>query len=163
MKVLFMCTANSCRSILSEAMFNHLAPQGFQAVSSGSFPKGQVLPRSLSTLQAAGISTEGLYSKGNDAFEGSPPDLVITVCDKAAGEACPVYFGPAVKAHWGLEDPSDINGDEASVQAAFDATLETIATRCRAFFALPFSQLTPVQLKAELERIAGLQAVRHTG
>ncbi|MDY7066703.1 Arsenate reductase [Pseudomonas extremaustralis] len=163
MKVLFMCTANSCRSILSEAMFNHLAPQGFQAVSSGSFPKGQVLPRSLSTLRAAGISTEGLYSKGNDAFEGSPPDLVITVCDKAAGEACPVYFGPAVKAHWGLEDPSDINGDEASVQAAFDATLETIATRCRAFFALPFSQLTPVQLKAELERIAGLQAVRHTG
>ncbi len=163
MKVLFMCTANSCRSILSEAMFNHLAPQGFQAVSSGSFPKGQVLPRSLSTLQAAGISTEGLYSKGNEAFEGSPPDLVITVCDKAAGEACPVYFGPAVKAHWGLEDPSDVNGDEASVQAAFDATLETIATRCRAFFALPFSQLTPVQLKAELERIAGLQAVRHTG
>ena len=156
MKVLFMCTANSCRSILSEAMFNHLAPQGFQAVSSGSFPKGQVLPRSLSTLQAAGISTEGLYSKGNEAFEGSPPDLVITVCDKAAGEACPVYFGPAVKAHWGLEDPSDVNGDEASVQAAFDATLETIATRCRAFFALPFSQLTPVQLKAELERIAGL-------
>ncbi|WP_321354444.1 arsenate reductase ArsC [Pseudomonas extremaustralis] len=163
MKVLFMCTANSCRSILSEAMFNHLAPPGFQAVSSGSFPKGQVLPRSLSTLQAAGISTEGLYSKGNEAFEGSPPDLVITVCDKAAGEACPVYFGPAVKAHWGLEDPSDVNGDEASVQAAFDATLETIATRCRAFFALPFSQLTPVQLKAELERIAGLQAVRHTG
>ncbi|WP_449102563.1 arsenate reductase ArsC [Pseudomonas extremaustralis] len=163
MKVLFMCTANSCRSILSEAMFNHLAPPGFQAISSGSFPKGQVLPRSLSTLQAAGISTEGLYSKGNEAFEGSPPDLVITVCDKAAGEACPVYFGPAVKAHWGLEDPSDVNGDEASVQAAFDATLETIATRCRAFFALPFSQLTPVQLKAELERIAGLQAVRHTG
>ena len=163
MKVLFMCTANSCRSILSEAMFNHLAPQGFQAVSSGSFPKGQVLPRSLSTLQAAGISTEGLYSKGSDAFEDSPPDVVITVCDKAAGEACPVYFGPAVKAHWGLEDPSDVNGDEASVQAAFDATLETIATHCRAFFALPFSQLTPVQLKAELERIAGLQAVRHTG
>jgi len=104
MKVLFMCTANSCRSILSEAMFNHLAPEGFEAVSSGSFPKGQVLPRSLSTLQA----TQGLYSKGNDAFEGSPPDVVITVCDKAAGEACPVYFGPALKAHWGLADPSDV-------------------------------------------------------
>ena len=163
MKVLFMCTANSCRSILSEAMFNHLAPQGFQAVSSGSYPKGQVLPRSLSTLQAMGISTEGLYSKGNDAFEGSPPDVVITVCDKAAGEACPVYFGSATKAHWGLEDPSDVEGDEARVQAAFDATLETIATRCQAFFALPFSQLTPLQLKAELERIAELQAVRHTG
>ena len=105
-------------------------------------------------MQAAGISTEGLYSKGNDAFEGSPPDLVITVCDKAAGEACPVYFGPAVKAHWGLEDPSDAQGDEASIQAAFDATLATIATRCRAFFALRFGQLSPAELKAELERIA---------
>ncbi|MCK6189172.1 MULTISPECIES: arsenate reductase ArsC [unclassified Pseudomonas] len=154
MKVLFMCTANSCRSILSEALFNHLAPEGFEAVSSGSFPKGQVLPRSLSTLQAAGISTEGLYSKGNDAFEGSPPDIVITVCDKAAGEACPVYFGPATKAHWGLEDPSDVNGDEARVNAAFNATLETIETRCRAFFALPFASLSPTELKAELERIA---------
>ncbi|KMT52852.1 arsenate reductase ArsC [Pseudomonas fildesensis] len=156
MKVLFMCTANSCRSILSEAVFNHLAPEGFIAISSGSFPKGQVLPRSLSTLQAAGISTEGLYSKGNDAFEGNPPDLVITVCDKAAGEACPVYFGPATKAHWGLEDPSEIQGDEASVEAAFNATLETIKSRCRAFFALPFADLSPAELKAELDRIAVL-------
>lgn len=156
MKVLFMCTANSCRSILSEAMFNHLAPRGFEAISSGSFPKGQVLPRSLSTLQAAGISTDGLYSKGNDAFEGSPPDLVITVCDKAAGEACPVYFGPAVKAHWGLEDPSDVQGDEARVDAAFKATLSTIERRCKAFLALPFAQLSAAELKAELARIAEL-------
>ncbi len=153
MKVLFMCTANSCRSILSEALFNHLAPEGFEAVSSGSFPKGQVLPRSLTTLQAAGIRTEGLYSKGNDAFEGSPPDLVITVCDKAAGEACPVYFGPALKAHWGLEDPSDVQGDEMRINAAFNATLEAIETRCRAFFALPFADLGAIELKAELDRI----------
>jgi arsenate reductase len=153
MKVLFMCTANSCRSILSEALFNHLAPPGFEAVSSGSFPRGQVLPRSLSTLQAAGIRTDGLYSKGNDAFEGSPPDVVITVCDKAAGEACPVYFGPALKAHWGLEDPSDVSGDEAMVDAAFTATLETIESRCRALFALPFERLSDAELKAELERI----------
>jgi arsenate reductase len=156
MKVLFMCTANSCRSILSEAMFNHLAPKGFEAISSGSFPKGQVLPRSLSTLQAAGISIEGLYSKGNDAFEGSPPDVVITVCDKAAGEACPVYFGPAIKAHWGLEDPSDIQADEAAVDAAFNATLDIIAIRCKAFFDLPFTQLNLTELKVELERIAQL-------
>lgn len=154
MKVLFMCTANSCRSILSEAVFNHLAPPGFEAISSGSFPKGQVLPRSLSTLQAAGISTEGLYSKGNEAFADSPPDVVITVCDKAAGEACPVYFGPAMKAHWGLEDPSDVLGDEASVQAAFDATLAIIATRCQAFFAVQFDRLSPAERNAELARIA---------
>ncbi|MEG8244430.1 MULTISPECIES: arsenate reductase ArsC [Pseudomonas] len=154
MKVLFMCTANSCRSILSEAMFNHLAPEGFEAVSSGSFPKGQVLPRSLSTLQAAGISIEGLYSKGNDAFQGCPPDVVITVCDKAAGEACPVYFGPAVKTHWGLEDPSEMQGDEAQVDAAFKATLDIITARCEAFFALPFASLSPDELKAAVDRIA---------
>ncbi|MFC6299550.1 arsenate reductase ArsC [Pseudomonas sp. CCM 7893] len=156
MKVLFMCTANSCRSILSEAVFNHLAPPGFHAISSGSFPKGHVLPRSLSALQAAGISIEGLYSKGNDAFAGNPPDIVITVCDKAAGETCPVYFGPALKAHWGLEDPSDVQADEAHIDAAFNATLETIETRCRSFFSLPFTRLGAVELQSELERIAAL-------
>jgi arsenate reductase len=156
MRILFMCTANSCRSILSEAMFNHLAPEGFEAVSSGSFPKGQVLPRSLTTLQHAGITIEGLSSKGNDAFESNPPDIVITVCDKAAGEACPVYFGPALKAHWGLEDPSDVQGDESEVDAAFRATLARIEQRCRAFLALPFERLSRDELKRELDRIGTL-------
>lgn len=156
MRVLFMCTANSCRSILSEAMFNHLAPQGFEAVSSGSFPKGQVLPRSLTTLQQAGIATEGLSSKGNDAFEGNPPDIVITVCDKAAGESCPLFFGPALKAHWGLEDPSDVVGDDAAVDAAFRATLTRIEQRCQAFLALPFNNLGRDELQRELDRIGAL-------
>jgi len=151
-----MCTANSCRSILSEAMFNHLAPAGFAAVSAGSFPKGQVLPRSLTTLQQAGISIAGLSSKGNDAFADNPPDIVITVCDKAAGEACPLYFGPALKAHWGLEDPSDVVGDEATVDAAFRATLARIEQRCRAFLALPFDTLGRDELKHELDRIGTL-------
>ncbi|QJP09570.1 arsenate reductase ArsC [Pseudomonas multiresinivorans] len=156
MRVLFMCTANSCRSILSEALFNHLAPEGFEAVSSGSFPKGRVLPRSLATLEQAGISTQGLSSKGNDAFEGNPPDIVITVCDKAAGEACPVYFGPALKSHWGLEDPSHAEGDEAEIDAAFRTTLARIELRCRAFFALPFATLGRDELKRELDRIGAL-------
>src|SRR5476651_2602047 len=137
-------------------MFNHLAPEGFEAVSAGSFPKGQVLPRSLTTLQEAGIAIDGLSSKGNDAFEGCPPDIVITVCDKAAGEACPVYFGPAVKAHWGLEDPSDITGSEEDLHAAFHATLAIIEKRCRAFLALPFEALDPAELKQKLDRIGGL-------
>ena len=153
MKVLFICTANSCRSILSEALFNHLAPQGMHAISSGSFPKGQVLPRTLSTLRAAGIRTDGLYSKGNDAFEGCPPDIVISVCDKAAAEACPVYFGPALKAHWGLADPSDVQGGEKQIDAAFQATLQIIETRCRALFDIPFSRLDTEQIQAELDRI----------
>ncbi|MFK3971453.1 arsenate reductase ArsC [Pseudomonas sp. NPDC087358] len=156
MRVLFMCTANSCRSILSEALFNHLAPAGFEAVSSGSHPGGQVLPRTLTTLQLAGVSTEGLSSKGNDAFRDCPADIVITVCDKAAGEACPVYFGPALKSHWGLEDPSDVAGDERAVNAAFAATLAHIERRCRAFFELPLSLMNPQELKRELDRIATL-------
>ncbi|MBD9512856.1 arsenate reductase ArsC [Pseudomonas sp. PDM22] len=156
MRVLFMCTANSCRSILSEALFNHLAPEGFEAISSGSFPKGQVLPRSLTTLQQAGISIEGLSSKGNDSFERNPPDIVITVCDKAAGEACPVYFGPALKSHWGLADPSDVVGDEGTIAAAFRATLTRIEQRCQAFFALPFDTLSRDELKRELDRIGTL-------
>ncbi|KAF0864410.1 arsenate reductase ArsC [Pseudomonas sp. LD120] len=156
MRVLFMCTANSCRSILSEALFNHLAPEGFQALSAGSFPKGQVLPRSLTTLERAGIATAGLYSKGNDAFADNPPDIVITVCDKAADEACPVYFGPALKAHWNLEDPSDVRGDEACVDAAFGAALAHIEQRCRAFLGLPFNHLSREQLQHELNRIGTL-------
>ena len=156
MRILFMCTANSCRSILSEAMFNHLAPSGFEALSSGSFPKGQVLPRSLLTLQQVGIATDGLYSKGNDAFESNPPDIVITVCDKAAGESCPVYFGPALKAHWGLEDPSEVKGDEAAIDAAFRATLARIEQRCKVFLELPFNRLSRDELKLELDRVGTL-------
>lgn len=153
MKILFMCTANSCRSILSEAQFNHLAPAGQLAVSSGSFPRGAVLPRTLLTLRAAGIATEGLSSKGNDAFVDSPPDIIITVCDKAAGEACPVYFGPALKAHWGLEDPSHVEGDEASIDAAFQATLAHIERRCRAFLALPLADMSRDELQQAINRI----------
>ncbi|NQD78259.1 arsenate reductase ArsC, partial [Pseudomonas sp. CrR7] len=88
--------------------------------------------------------------------EGCPPDIVITVCDKAAGEACPVYFGPALKSHWGLEDPSDVVADEASIDAAFHATLARIELRCRAFLALPFDILGRDQLKRELDRIGAL-------
>ncbi|CAI3787524.1 Arsenate reductase [Pseudomonas sp. MM227] len=156
MRVLFMCTANSCRSILSEAMFNHLAPVDFEAVSSGSVPKGTVLPRSLTTLERAGISIKGLSSKGSDAFEDCPPDIVITVCDKAAGESCPIYFGSAIKSHWGLADPSDVEGDEAEVEAAFDETLARIKQRCQAFFGIPFGTITRDEIKRELDRVGTL-------
>ncbi|MGP3791638.1 arsenate reductase ArsC [Pseudomonas sp. B392_1p] len=156
MKVLFLCTANSCRSILSEAVFNHLAPDGMQAFSAGSQPKGAVNPLSLSALQRAGISTEGISSKAIDTHAELAPDFVITVCDKAAGETCPVFFGPAVKAHWGLADPSDLQGSAAELYAAFDATLEHIKHRIEAFIALPFDLLNAEQLKAELIRIGTL-------
>ena len=156
MKILFMCTHNSCRSILSEAAFNHLAPAGVEAVSSGSFPSGRVNPRALQTLQSAGISTEGLSSKSSDAFEGSPPDIVITVCDRAAGEACPVFFGPALKAHWGLSDPSEVTASEAEITTAFESTLAKIQERVGVFLSLPLSTMSADELKAELNRIGTL-------
>ena len=156
MKDLFMCTHNSCRSILSEALFNHLAPESVEAVSSGSFPSGRVNRRALQTLEASGISTVGLGSKASDAFEGSPPDIVITVCDRAAGEACPIFFGPALKAHWGLADPSEAKGTESEITAAFDVTLDKIRERVVTFLALPLQTMSVDELKAELNRIGTL-------
>lgn len=156
MKILFLCTANSCRSILCEAVFNHLAPEGMKACSAGSQPKGEVHPLSLKTLENAGISTLGLFSKSSDAHVNLAPDFVITVCDKAAGEACPVFFGPATKAHWGLADPSEYHGTQEEIEAAFEATLEQIRTRIQAFLALPLSQLSAEQLKVQLALIGTL-------
>lgn len=156
MKVLFLCTANSCRSILSEALFNHLAPAGMRAYSAGSQPRGEVNPLTLAALARAGIARGGLASKAIEAHAGLAPDVVITVCDKAAGEACPVFFGPVLKAHWGLADPSELRGSAAEVEAAFDATLMHIERRIMAFLELPFERLDAERIKAELARIGSL-------
>jgi arsenate reductase len=158
MKILFMCTHNSCRSILSEALFNAVAPEGFNACSSGSFPSGRVNPLTFAALVRAGISTDGLRSKSSSEFEQDVPDIVITVCDNAAGEACPMYFGNALRAHWGLEDPSQLSKhnhklSEAEIDQAFDHTLDAIRQRLLAFFALPFESLNAQQLHSELQRI----------
>jgi arsenate reductase len=156
MNVLFLCTANSCRSILSEALFNHLAPAGMRAYSAGSQPKGEVHPQALAALRRAGVATDGLSSKGTEAHAELAPELVITVCDKAAGDACPVFFGPALKAHWGLSDPSELDGTPAQIDAAFDATVAIIQTRLEAFFATQPVTLNREALQAELRRIACL-------
>ncbi len=156
MQVLFMCTANSCRSVLSEGLFNQVAPEGMTAISSGSFPSGHLNPRAVSTLQRLGVDTSGLYSKGSESFADNPPDIVITVCDKAGGEPCPVYFGSAVKSHWGLSDPSEVEGSEELIQAAFDSTVAKIRQRFDALLSLDFSSLGRVELKLELDRIGEL-------
>lgn len=158
MKLLFLCTANSCRSILSEALFNHLAPAGLRAYSAGSQPRGEVHPLSLAALRRAGIACDGLSSKGSETHAELAPDIVITVCDKAAGESCPVFFGPALKAHWGLSDPSELAGSSDAREAAFDHTLALIERRVRAFLTLPLAQLSGEQLEAELARIGTLGA-----
>jgi arsenate reductase len=155
--VLFLCTGNSCRSILGEAIFNHLAPAGWRALSAGSHPTGQVHPRSLALLAREGMSTEGLYSKSWDHLPATP-DIVVTVCASAAGETCPAYLGPILRTHWGVDDPAHASGTDAEIDAAFDQTYRTLRTRIEAFLALPLAELKGdrAQLKTELDRIGTL-------
>ena len=155
MNVLFLCTGNSCRSILGEATFNHLAPAGWHAMSAGSNPTGQVHPRSLALLAREGIATEGNYSK---SWEDLPqvPDIVISVCGNAANETCPAYLGPVLRTHWGVDDPAHATGTDAEIDAAFMTAYRILRARIEAFFALPLAELqqNPAQLKAEMDRIA---------
>lgn len=155
MRVLFLCTANSCRSILAEAAFNHLAADGQQAGSAGSHPSGQVQPRALALLEQEGIDTAGLHSKSWDEIEFTP-DIIITVCDNAAGEACPLFLGKAVRAHWGVADPVRATGSEAEIQAAYESAYRTLRHRIETFLALPLDRLSPETLKDELDRIGHL-------
>ena len=152
--VLFLCTGNSCRSILAEATFNHLAPAGWTAVSAGSKPTGQVHPLSLALLAREGISTAGYQSKSWDNLPLTP-DVVITVCSNAAGETCPAYLGRAVRSHWGVEDPARATGTDAEIDAAFMTAYRILRARIEVFLALPLAELKsdPARLKAELDRI----------
>jgi arsenate reductase len=119
MKILYICTHNRCRSILSEAITNKVADGVIEAKSAGSQPAGMVHPLSLKYLEQTGYSIDGLQSQSWDEFEDFGPDLVITVCDSAAGESCPLYFGKSVKMHWGLKDPSKVEGSDGEKQAEF--------------------------------------------
>ena len=157
MNILFLCTGNSCRSILAEATFNHLAPAGWKAMSAGSQPTGKVHPRALALLAREGIATDGLRSKSR---ENVPlvPDVVITVCSNAAGETCPAYFGQGVRAYWGVDDPAHATGSDEEIEAAFTTAYRILRHRIEAFIALPLAQLEHdrSQLKVELDRIGTL-------
>jgi arsenate reductase len=154
MNVLVLCTGNSCRSILGEATFNHLAPAGWHAMSAGSKPTGSVHPRSLALLAREGIATDGYFSKSWDALPATP-DVVITVCASAAGETCPAYLGPVLRTHWGVEDPAHATGTEEEIDAAFMKAYRILRTRIEAFLALPLDELKAdrQRMKAELDRI----------
>ncbi len=154
MNVLFLCTGNSCRSILAEATFNHLAPDGWRAMSAGSHPTGQVHPRSLALLAREGIATSGLFSKSWDALPVTP-DIVVTVCASAAGETCPAYLGPVVRSHWGVGDPAHVTGTDEEIDAAFERAYRILRARIEAFLALPLDKLGEDRssLKAALDRV----------
>lgn len=123
MKLLFICTHNRCRSIIAEAVCNQYGQGRFIARSAGSQPSGEVHPLSLKYLTEAGINTDGLCSQSWDEHESLQPDMVITVCDSAAGESCPVWFGKAMKVHWGVADPSRMQGDDEQIANAFRDTI----------------------------------------
>jgi arsenate reductase len=154
MNLLFLCTGNSCRSILAEATFNHLAPAGWRAMSAGSHPTGTVHPRSLALLAREGISTEGCHSKSWDELPVTP-DVVITVCSSAAGESCPAYIGSVVRSHWGVDDPAHAEGSDEAIDAAFMKTYRVLRARIETFLALPLQELQhdSSRLNVEMDRI----------
>lgn len=153
--VLVLCTGNSARSILGEVLFNTLGKGRFKAYSAGSKPAGKVNPGAVEWLQANGYSMEGLRSKSWDEFAApSAPqfDFVFTVCDNAAGEVCPVWYGAPMTAHWGIPDPAHVEGDEAR-RAAFNKAAEQLARRIQLFMSLPIDKLDKLALKERLAEI----------
>ena len=155
-KLLFICTHNRCRSILAEAVCNAYGEGQLLAKSAGSQPAGEVHPLSLKYLRENNIPTEGLHSQSWDEHEGWEPDVVITVCDSAAGESCPVWFGKSLKVHWGLADPSSLAGEESEVANAFNALISTLKTRVDALIQLGAHNKTNEELRSLFEEVGKL-------
>lgn len=154
--VLFLCTGNSARSIMAEAILDRMAGDRFRAYSAGSYPKDAVHPMTLQLLDQLGIATEGLRSKSWDEFAGPDAphmDFVFTVCDQAASEPCPVWPGQPVTAHWGTADPAAAEGDERQRLQAFRAAYRELERRIRLFTDLPLARLDRLRLQTEVEAI----------
>ena len=154
--VLFLCTGNSARSILAEAILNHKAKGRFTAYSAGSHPTGQPRPEALNQLAQAGISTAGLRSKSWDEFAGPDApklDFVFTVCDNAANEQCPYWPGQPMTAHWGIPDPAAVKGTPEEIARAFHDAFAILDRRISLFLSLPLTTLENIAIKRELDQI----------
>ena len=154
--VLFLCTGNSARSIIAEALLRHWGKGRFRAFSAGSFPKGTVHPYALDLLRGLGIPVESLRSKSWSEFArpgAVPMDFIFTVCDQAAGEVCPIWPGNPMTAHWGVPDPAAVEGSEDDKRNAFRATLRALDNRIKLFVSLSMPALDRLALKRELDRI----------
>ena len=160
--VLFLCTGNSARSILAEAILNKEGKGRFRAYSAGSQPKGAVNPYALRLLQQLGYETTGLRSKSWDEFAraGAPGiDFVFTVCDNATGEVCPIWPGHPLSAHWGIEDPAAVEGTDADKRRAFLEAFTQLEHRIDLFLGLPLAKLARLTLKAKLDEIGKMRPV----
>lgn len=154
--ILFLCTGNSARSILAEGLVNHLSGGRFKGFSAGSQPVGRVNPFALETLRMLGCETAGMTSKSWDVFaapDAPRMDFIVTVCDSAAGEACPYWPGSPVTAHWGFPDPAKVEGDDETKRAAFARTAQAIAQRLRLLLSLPVEKLDRLSLQNELRAL----------
>jgi arsenate reductase (thioredoxin) len=157
--VLFLCTGNSARSIIAEAILNKVGAGRFRAYSAGSQPKGQLNPHAIALLQGLGFELSGFRSKSWSEFAnpGAPAlDFVFTVCDNAAGEACPVWPGQPMTAHWGVSDPAEAIGSAAEIAYAFNDTYRMLNQRIAVFTALPFASLDQLSLQRKLREIGRL-------
>lgn len=160
--VLFLCTGNSARSILAEVLIEHWGRGRFNGYSAGSFPKGAVHPLALEELERHHLPTTGLRSKSWSEFacHGAPVmDFVFTVCDQAAGEACPVWPGNPMTAHWGVPDPAAVEGTEAEQHRAFRTAYLVLENRIKIFVALPIERLDRLVIKRQVDDIGRLRAV----
>ena len=158
--VLFLCTGNSARSILAETILNSLGKNRFRAFSAGSHPKGEVNRFAIELLQRQGFDVSRLRSKSWDEFAapGAPHlDFVFTVCDNAAGEACPIWPGQPMTAHWGIEDPAAVEGSDEQKRKAFSTTLRLLQNRIALFTSLPFAKLDERAIKRKLDEIGRLR------
>jgi arsenate reductase len=154
--VLFLCTGNSARSIMAEAILNHKGGPNFTAFSAGSHPTGRVHPEALAQLSRAHMRTEGLRSKSWDEFalSGAPKlDFVFTVCDRAASEVCPLWPGQPMTAHWGIPDPAATRGSSEDIARAFRDAFVTLDRRISMFLSLPLSTLDQFALQKEIDRV----------
>lgn len=167
--VLFLCTGNSARSIIAEAILNRLGQGRLRAYSAGSQPKGAVNPHAIQLLKSLNYDTSGLRSKSWSEFakpDAPPLDLVLTVCDNAAGEVCPVWPGQPIAAHWSIPDPAAVKGSDAEIAKAFKDTYRMLYQRIEMLAALPLCSLDPASLKKrlnEIERMASANAKAASG
>ena len=156
--VLFLCTGNSARSIIAEAILNRVGAGKFRAYSAGSQPKGAINPGTLTLLSGLGFDTSGLRSKSWSEFawpDAPALDFVFTVCDSAAAEACPIWPGQPMTAHWGIPDPADAQGSDAEIALAFKDAYRMLNRRIGIFVSLPFSSLDRMTLQDRLREIGG--------